>query len=310
MMIHQDGANVSGYAWDDETPTEDFDNIGRYSEQFNELRYAWGEVVRITEDTGTTVTITTDDGTLLLTYDTQSGNLVPVVGELTNRQETLWLRTIPVNDIAVTVVVNDNGEPVVLFNRSGYTKFLKAMWESNGELTISEVNDNATLTAIETYAGGLAEITVEDSTDGNFQKYIDSDFDGYYFVTNQDGYITLGTLEVFPTTQPIAVDGAVQVFVDQACTQYASPSATSFYVRLNRAFGFGDYKEYGSRSDTLQFLGIYTPESEYPNDKYRINAYVDYESQDFDNQFNAGQVVNVSGSLRMNGAPKVIFRDE
>lgn len=197
MMIMNDGGNISGVAWNDEGITDDFDNMGSMSTQFNAIRNEWGEHDCITEDTGTTVTFTTDDEPVLLTFDTQTNNFVPVVGELTNRQETMWLRTFQINNNATTVVVNDNGEPVVLFNRNGSTKFLKAEYD-NGDLAITETNDNETLTALETEAGGLAEITVEDSSDGDFHKYIDSENDGYYFITNQDSFITFGEVNIWP----------------------------------------------------------------------------------------------------------------
>lgn len=309
MMVMNDGGNISGVAWNDEGITDDFDNMGSMSTQFNAIRNEWGEHDCITEDTGTTVTFTTDDEPVLLTFDTQTNNFVPVVGELANRQETMWLRTIPVNDIATTVVVNDNGEPVVLFDRNGYTKFLKATYDG-GDLVISETNDSATLTALETYAGGLAEITVEDSSDGDFHKYIDSDNDGYFFITNQDAYITMGTLNVFTETQAIAVDGAVQVFADEGCTKYASANQQTIYVRLNRAFNYGGNKNWGSPGDEASYLAIVTPNSEDPDYKYSINAYVEFGSQDYDDPFVAGQIVPCTASSYLLNNKKVIFRDE
>jgi hypothetical protein len=183
MMIMTDGGNISGVAWNDEGITDDFDNMGSMSTQFNAIRNEWGEHDCITEDTGTTVTFTTDDEPVLLTFDTQTNNFVPVVSELTNGTPNMFKRTLNVNGSDVTFVCDADGK-VCYFNDGHFL-----VVENGDEITPS--SDGAVLNALYTAAGGSVAVTATESSDTDMTKITNGN---YFFVFNQDGYVTFGEI--------------------------------------------------------------------------------------------------------------------
>lgn len=91
---------------------------------------------------------------------------------------------------------------------------------------------------------------------------------------------------------PIPVDGAVQVFANAECTEYATGTVDTVYVRLNRAFGMNGIKQYSGTGG----LFVQTPTTESPSDKYEVVAYFNFHSQEFDTPFVEGQVVECTNT--------------
>lgn len=183
MMVMNDGGNISGVAWNDEGITDDFDNMGSMSTQFNAIRNEWDEHDCITEDTGTTVTFTTDDEPVLLTFDTQTNNFVPVVGELTDGTPNMFTRTLNDGTSDVTIVCDADGKLCVIDG----THYI----QKSAQDEFSPVNDETKLLALTTAAGGTVAVTATESSDTDMTKVTNSN---YFFVFNQDGYVTFGEI--------------------------------------------------------------------------------------------------------------------
>lgn len=89
---------------------------------------------------------------------------------------------------------------------------------------------------------------------------------------------------------------AVQVFTDAECTTRPVEGSVyeTLYVRLNRAYGFGDSAFYAPGTGSLDSLDVITPDSEEPDISYHVYLWVDWQSEDFDSPFQAGSVIPVS----------------
>lgn len=111
--------------------------------------------------------------------------------------------------------------------------------------------------------------------------------------------------------QPIAPVGKVQVFANPQCTEYADGQSDTVYVRLNQDFGFGDITYWGTTLDEPEtYLVINTPENEDPTFPYCILCWADYRSNDYNEPFTNGQVVEcvyLPPSFYPIDNPQVIF---
>ncbi len=93
-----------------------------------------------------------------------------------------------------------------------------------------------------------------------------------------------------PTPQPIAPVGRVQVFANPQCTEYADGSSDTVWVRLNQDFGIDQRTEWES-SNWYEYLMIATPSTEYPQDTYAVICWVDWMSEDFNEPFTSGDII-------------------
>lgn len=210
MMVMNDGGNISGVAWNDEGITDDFDNMGSMSTQFNAIRNEWGEHDCITEDTGTTVTFTTDDEPVLLTFDTQTNNFVPVVGELTDGTPNMFTRTLNDGTSDVTIVCDADGKLCVIDG----THYI----QKSAQDEFSLMNDDTKLLALTTAAGGTVAVTATESSDTDMTKITNGN---YFFVFNQDGYVTFGEITAFHPADwlyavPHIVDNETKYYIGNA----------------------------------------------------------------------------------------------
>lgn len=97
-------------------------------------------------------------------------------------------------------------------------------------------------------------------------------------------------------TIPIPIEGDVQIFADSGCTQYATGSEKTVYVRVNKSFGFGEvWRVFGSSSGDNFMLG--TPTTEAPEDFYNVIVWDDWLSDDFSTPFTASQVVECTNRV-------------
>ena len=138
-----------------------------------------------------------------------------------------------------------------------------------------------------------------------------SDDNIFVITINEDGVYREGSarLPQPPVPVPIPIEGAVQVFKDPFCSEYVtSGSYQAVYVRLNRAFGYGDKVKYGNPGVAGSSLVVYTPTDEDPSDTYMVEAYVDFQNASTQEPFEARQVIKcTSGSLVSVTNPLTVF---
>ena len=86
------------------------------------------------------------------------------------------------------------------------------------------------------------------------------------------------------------------MWANSACTERPVVGQTyqTLYVKLARAFGLNDYKEWGSSGNPGTELQVSCADDEYPTDPYSIALYVDYTSEIYNNPFEVGQIVQVT----------------
>lgn len=96
-----------------------------------------------------------------------------------------------------------------------------------------------------------------------------------------------------PSPTPIPVEGDVQIFANQECTQYATGNEETVYARINVPWGYNGGWEIQYTGDENSIYCI-APSNDVPNDPYKIGVWVDWESRNFDRPFNPGEVVAVT----------------
>lgn len=96
-------------------------------------------------------------------------------------------------------------------------------------------------------------------------------------------------------TQAITIEGDVQVFKDQQCTEYATGAEQTVYVRFNTPVGFGEGFTVGDGSVQGDYFSITTPYEGHEDDPYCILLWVlgfsSWGSDDFAEAFTEGQIV-------------------
>lgn len=87
------------------------------------------------------------------------------------------------------------------------------------------------------------------------------------------------------------------MWANAACTErpVVGQSYTQLYVKLGRAFGFGEAKTWGDAGNDGSWLDVGTPTEEV-QDPYFVALYVDFNSSDFNEPFTEGQIVPVSNN--------------
>jgi len=115
---------------------------------------------------------------------------------------------------------------------------------------------------------------------------------------NDDLIITRGGVSIrvfdFLFSLVIPVEGDVQIFDDAACTKYATgvkSRGDKVYARINTPWGFGE----GWGVDQPESSSIYClgPNEESPEDSYAINLWFIFTSNDYEQPFTAGQVIEL-----------------
>lgn len=190
VMTKDEDSAIFGFAWGGEEGLPDFDNAGRYSEQFRKATNDWGFVNNIVSLTGNTLIFSYNGGEEVLNYNNETNDTVPTVPELTNTTPDLFSRTITAVD-NIKIVVNKNGNPVVV-NGSDVQFFLE-VGEEGGKMTVSLNNNAEKLAAIVAATGQAKVISYEKS--GDFYKYVSAN--SYKIVTNQDDIITFGSVNAW-----------------------------------------------------------------------------------------------------------------
>jgi hypothetical protein len=95
----------------------------------------------------------------------------------------------------------------------------------------------------------------------------------------------------FNPPQPIAPVGKAQVFANPQCTEYADGSSDTVWVRLNQDFGIDQRTEWGSITKWYEYLSVGTPSTEYPEDPYFVFCWVDWLSENFNEPFTSGDII-------------------
>ena len=218
LLVQYGDGLVVGFAWNEDRVADDFDNAGRFSTEFDELRNSWGEVDAITDYTGNTIIFTHNGESVTLNYNTQTGDVVPTVSELTNGTPNMFKRTLNVNSNDVTFVCDADGK-VCYFN-DGYFLIVE-----NGD-EFSPSSDGAVLNALYTAAGGSVEVTVTESSDTDMTKVTNGN---YSFVIDQDGEISFGEVSIWP-----GQEYTLEIYADEECTQRPTGTTNKVYAKLNK----------------------------------------------------------------------------
>ena len=90
----------------------------------------------------------------------------------------------------------------------------------------------------------------------------------------------------FKETTPIPVQGDVQIFADEDCTQYPTigESYTTLYARVNVPWGMNE------GWSIIGIFGAEAPSTEYPTEVYMIE-FRDFESENRNTPFETGEVL-------------------
>lgn len=137
--------------------------------------------------------------------------------------------------------------------------------------------------------------------------------DNIFVITiNEDGEYREGSalVPIAPEPAPIDVVGAAQVFNDPFCSQYADGSEEDVYLRVNRSFGYGDKKTWGSYQTMGSSLIIYTPTQGEPDSTYKVEVWIDWHSGNVTGPIEAGTVIRCHSPYPGVENPQVIFYDE
>lgn len=113
-----------------------------------------------------------------------------------------------------------------------------------------------------------------------------------------------------PTPQPIAPVGRAQVFANPQCTEYADGSSDTVWVRLNQDFGLDQGVTWSGYSLWYESLIIFTPTTEYPDDLYGVDCWVDWHSESYTEPFTSGDIIECKANPEVVGTHpdiKVIF---
>ena len=297
LIVEEDGDNIFGYAWNSGGVIDDFDNQGSYSTAFALLLETYGYQPVVTRFEANGVTFTHDGESVFIYWDADQHDVVPIVSAWTNGEANMFWRILNDGTADVKVVVDEDGK---LCTIDGWYLTI------NGNDEVVGVNDGTKLTALTTAAGGTTSITMT-TAENDMIIYTNDD---YSVTINPDGEVKSGAINQWTSPTPIAVEGAIQVFADENCTRYAEEGNDTVYVRLNRSFGFGQGKQWGSQADEKTSLVVVTPSTEDPQNKYQITIYVDYASPEYDS-FDQGQVIAITNSTYpIEAGFQVIFRDE
>lgn len=189
LLVKKDDSNVEGFAWNENGVADSFDNVGRFSEVFIEIRSSWGQSNVIIDHTGNTVIFRHDDEVVTLNYSSNTGNVVPTVSQLTDGTPNMFYRTLNDGTNDIDVVCDADGKLCVIDGTDYIQK---------SEDEFITVNDSTKLAALSTAAGGTTAVTAEESSDTNMTKITNGN---YFFVFNMDGYITFGSVNWFVTAE-------------------------------------------------------------------------------------------------------------
>lgn len=109
-------------------------------------------------------------------------------------------------------------------------------------------------------------------------------------------------------TSDIPVQGDVQIFANQECTELPGENASEVYIRFNNDFGVNDGFLVGTTQQSATYFKLQTPTSEAPNDPYKAIVWVDFETDNISGPITGGTVVRASaGSSQYIGGSQVVF---
>lgn len=270
-------------------------------------KYGYNDALTI-EAGSKNVIINTNDETETLVWDNTAMDFTIDFDQWQNGTANMFYRTVEVNSQAVTVLCDADGKAI----RAPFGEYDTALFQvgNNGtEIDSITAGSSIAVADVITACGGATDVTnlnggdvVELLVKGNYVQFI-----------NADNSTTTPSVAELPSPTPIAVAGAIQVFADENCTRYADGTQNEVYVRLNRSFGYNDAKEWGGYPNTGASLTVDTPNSQAPSNMYHIACWMDLNSEDYSNEFTAGQVVKCEVPLAyfdVVSNPQVIFRDE
>ena len=307
----EDGDYYQAVVWSD--TRFDWDSLADPGllELMNDRGYV--EALTIAENLSVTVNIGGESETYV--WDTAKAEFDYDFDLWVNGERTLALKWFPRNNgNPFCAVVDDNsGGPITWEDQSGQNRCLVLLnpGDETPEFGFELLSQYPEL---EHDVAGLYEVTCYESPVPDHigvNTIIDETDDNIYVINiSDDGAYTESSsrLPSVPEPIPIAVEGAVQVFKDQLCTEYFDGVARACYVRLNRAFGQDMGKVW--QQDEKMLLAVEAPNA-YSSSPYMVWYYDNWISDEYTKAFEAGKVVKcvTSSSITIDN-PVTIFRDE
>lgn len=105
----------------------------------------------------------------------------------------------------------------------------------------------------------------------------------------------------------LPVIGDVQVFKNEACSEYFNGQSNVCYVRLNEGLGRNG-ERYWNQGTSNNWLSLNAPSDEIPSDSYNVNAYVDWDSGELEGPLAEGAIVTCTAPESTTiSDPKIIF---
>lgn len=94
------------------------------------------------------------------------------------------------------------------------------------------------------------------------------------------------------------MQGNIQIFKDAECTEYADGTQLPVYARINNPWGFNEGWgiEDGPAGVQITCGG---PSSDNPNNTYYISLWIEFSSEEFNEPFTQGQVLEIDGDTSM-----------
>lgn len=264
-------------------------------------KYGYNDALTIDEGTKNVI-ISTNDETETLVWNNTAMDFTVDFDQWQNGTANMFYRTVQVNNQNVTVLCDADGKAI----RAPFGQFDTAVFQVGDDgASIESITAGSSIAIADvvTACGGATDITnlnggdvVELLVNGNYVQFCNTD-----------------NTTTTPNVNNLVIEaqGAVQIFKNEICSEYADGSETDLYLRFNRGFGYGQGKLWGGNIDEPDtYLAITTPDSEDPQNYYEINLWVDVYFNNMNEPFEAGSVIhliNQSGVTYDN--PTVIFSD-
>lgn len=260
--------------WDDASDQELVTLLGKYG--YNDALTIENNNVTI-NDNGETETLIWNSAAMDFTVD---------VDMFQNGAQNMFFRTVNDGSQDVTVLVDADGKAIVAPTLGEYTGVLFSVANNGTEIDTITSGSSISAAAVIQACGGSVNVTALDAGASVFLIVMGT----HVQFCNADDLTTTPAVNRLPG-EVIPVEGDLQVFRNESCTEYATGYDRVVFVRVNRAIGYGDATQYGSSGPESAQCMVTTPSAAEPDEVYYISLWTDWSSADYEEPFAAGTVV-------------------
>lgn len=232
------------------------------------------------------VTINDNGETETLIWDRAAMDFTVDVDMFQNGTQNMYFKTVSDGNSQVTVLVDADGKAIQAPTLGEYTNVLFTV--ANNGTEIDTITDDDTYSRIDIInaCGGSVNVTALDAGASVFLLVMGT----HVQFCNADDLNTTPAVNRLPG-EVIPVEGDLQVFRNESCTEYATGYDRVVFVRVNRAIGYGDATQYGASGPVSAQCMVTTPSAAEPEEVYYILLWADWNSADYEEPFAAGTVV-------------------